>query len=480
MKKIQLIIGCILGLCIAACTEDKGNYDYTPLNDLVIQGIEGEYVVEQFSSLKIPVTIDAKGDFPEERYEYLWYIWQVNSVLTPDTLSGKKDLDVEIKSATGEYRMRYVVTDKETGVFYSTQANLTIVNSYSKGLMALSEVEGNANVTFINVINTVTEDVYYKMNGEVAGKSPRGIFYTGENENTKALVVISTADRSRVVEPADFSYLMDFSEMFYFAPEPCVMECLCKSNSGDVEYVIINGKTYRRHLVSAENMFLKYDPQLKGDYEVAPFSMCESNEPFFYDQKNKRFVHAEDGFMGNIEAGTGAFNPSAMEATMVYGIAYGDDVRAVMEDGDGQRFIIAAQKKRVFNFEPSFSIHYQVIPVRKVEADRTVAEATCFAVSSKDVDFLYCACRDKVVCVSTVTGNILATYDSFADGCTVDYMEFDRSENPERLYVGVSDGSVKAKSGSVYYLKMKSDGTLEEENHFSNVCGKVVDFEYKK
>ena len=167
------------------------------------------------------------------------------------------------------------MTDKETGVFYSTQANLTIVNSYSKGLMALSEVEGNANVTFINVINTVTEDVYYKMNGEVAGKSPRGIFYTGENENTKALVVISTADRSRVVEPADFSYLMDFSEMFYFAPEPCVMECLCKSNSGDVEYVIINGKTYRRHLVSAENMFLKYDPQLKGDYEVAPFSMCE-------------------------------------------------------------------------------------------------------------------------------------------------------------------------------------------------------------
>ena len=56
MKKIQLIIWSILVLCVGACTEDKGDYDYTPLNDLVVQGIEKDYTVEQFSSLKIPVT----------------------------------------------------------------------------------------------------------------------------------------------------------------------------------------------------------------------------------------------------------------------------------------------------------------------------------------------------------------------------------------------------------------------------------------
>ena len=40
MKKIQLIIWSILVLCVGACTEDKGDYDYIPLNDLVVQGIE--------------------------------------------------------------------------------------------------------------------------------------------------------------------------------------------------------------------------------------------------------------------------------------------------------------------------------------------------------------------------------------------------------------------------------------------------------
>ena len=74
MKKIQLIIWSILVLCVGACTEDKGDYDYIPLNDLVVQGIEKDYTVEQFSSLKIPVTITVKDGFSEDRYEYLWYI----------------------------------------------------------------------------------------------------------------------------------------------------------------------------------------------------------------------------------------------------------------------------------------------------------------------------------------------------------------------------------------------------------------------
>ena len=109
-----------------------------------------------------------------------------------------------------------------------------------------------------------------------------------------------------------------------------------------------------------------------------------------------------------------------------------------------------------------------------------IGEATCFAVSSKDIDFLYYGYQNKIVCMSTVTGNVLATYDGFEEGNKIDYIEFDRSENPNRLYVGVSNGSGKAKSGSIYYLRMSSNGSLEEENHFNNICGRVVDFEYNK
>lgn len=129
--------------------------------------------------------------------------------------------------------------------------------------------------------------------------------------------------------------MMDFSEMFYFAPDPCVMECLCKNMYGFDEYVIINGRVYNRYLSFVEDMFVKYDPQVKGDYEAAPFSIYESNDPFFYDQKGKRFIYNNYGAMISVEPASGVFNPAEMEATMVYGAAFEDNVRAVMEDADG-------------------------------------------------------------------------------------------------------------------------------------------------
>lgn len=184
--------------------------------------------------------------------------------------------------------------------------------------------------------------------------------------------------------------------------------------------------------------------------------------------------------MISVEPASGVFNPAEMGATMVYGAAFEDNVRAVMEDADGHHFVIVAQKRVEYD-DDFYNSYIRVIPIRKVDLNQTdIGEATCFAVSSKDIDFLYYGYQNKIVCMSTVTGNVLATYDGFEEGNKIDYIEFDRSENPNRLYVGVSNGSGKAKSGSIYYLRMSSNGSLEEENHFNNICGRVVDFEYNK
>ena len=57
------------------------------------------------------------------------------------------------------------------------------------------------------------------------------------------------------------------------------------------------------------------------------------------------------------------------------------------------------------------------------------AEATCFAISTKEPDFLYYAYGNKIKCVSMLTGNELSEYTMVQP---VDYMEFDKSENPDR------------------------------------------------
>lgn len=482
MKKIEGIIACLLLWGVSACTKDKGNYDYICLNDLTVGGIEKTYTVEQFDGLTIPVEIKGVKHFDPTQYDYLWYAWRVNNSANPDTLSHEKDLNTEVKIAVGEYNLRYVVTDKETGVYYTTESNLNVINSYSKGIMALSSVNGNANITFINALNRVTENAYEAVNGKVAGTHPSGIYYTGAGEDVMATVIIATQEGSKVANPSDFSAMMDFSEFFYIIPENQTMQCLCKSDWGYNEFVIVGGKIYSRQLAFADNPFQKYEPQIKGDYEAAPFSMYESNDFFFYDQKGKRFLYVSSyGSMPTLveKPTSGDFDPTDMKATMLYGAAFGEDARAVMDGDDGERFVIAINKNTGYNSDYTEQ-YIRVVPQRKVVIDQPgFADATCFAVSSYDIDFLYYATGNKIVCVGMNGGAVIAEFDGFAPSEQIDYMEFDRAENPTRLYVGVSDGSGNAKSGSIYYLKMNSNGSLEKEAYFEKVCGKIVDFEFK-
>ena len=53
MKRIKEIIGVLLLVTGIACTEDKGNYNYTPLNELTINGINKTYVAEIDSVKKV-------------------------------------------------------------------------------------------------------------------------------------------------------------------------------------------------------------------------------------------------------------------------------------------------------------------------------------------------------------------------------------------------------------------------------------------
>ena len=198
MKKIYLLLGFVV-CALASCLEDKGNELYIELNDVTVERIR-DTTVEQFTRLKIePEITTSTGEFDEENYTYLWYMYTtwVGTPTSADTLSLEKNLDVEINSIPGEYSLVFKITDKETGVMYTTEqvALVTVVNSYSKGMMALSNVNGEANVTFVNVVGSVVEDAYQKVNGEVAGKNPIGARYiTSMIAGAEKMVVIMTDD----------------------------------------------------------------------------------------------------------------------------------------------------------------------------------------------------------------------------------------------------------------------------------------------
>ena len=445
MKKIYLLL-CFVACLLASCLEDKGNDLYIELNDVTIGKIR-DTTVEQFTRLKIEPEITTRsGEFKAEDYTYLWYMYTtygMSSLTSADTLSLEKNLDTEITCIPGDYSLVFKVMDKETGITYT------------------------------------------KVNGETAGKNPTGIRYiTGMISEAEEMIVIMTDDEKggTVVKPLDMSYVMDFKDMFYIQPEVIKPQSFGTAEVTWYEYVNNNGIIYRRE--NRESGYPKYGVAVKGEYDrIAPFDFFDATGSYvawFYDQGRERFIYLNCPLQGDVmielQDMSGAFNPNNVGMQMLWGGAFGsnnklNNGRMVMEDDAGERWMLSFTSSKVDN---------QVVftPLAKIQLTYEGAREAHTFTTAQNANFLYYGYDNKIACVSFSTGNLLNVYEM--EGGNVDYIECDQVGNINQMWVGISDGSGTAKSGSIVVLEMSTDGSLKEVTRYKNVCGKVVDFEYKQ
>ena len=489
MKKIILFLA-VLPWLLVSCLEDKGNDVYVELNDVTISGLPFETTVEQFSRLQMtPEITTSTGEFNSDNYEYLWHMYITygsSNATTSDTLSFEKDLDVEISSIPGYYSLIFEVTDKETGICYISygDAYVEVINTYSKGMLALSDVNGEANVTFVNIVGSVVEDAYQKVNGEVAGKNPTGIRYiSGMLSKAEDMVVIMTDDEKggTVVKPSDMSYVMDFKDMFWFTPEVVKPQSFGASNYAYYEYLNNNGIIYRRYV--NESGYPKYGIAVEGEYDnIAPFDFFSGigvQVAWFYDQGRERFLYMkvplQYDVMITLSDVSGEFNPNNVGMQMLWGGLFGNEYaringRCVMEDDAGERYALSFTSSKNDD-GPVFT------PGKKIHLTGAGANEAHTFTTAQNANFLYYAYDNKIAWVSFATGNLYGPYE--VEGGNVDYIECDQIGDINQMWVGISDGSGAEDSGSIVVLEMSTDGSLKEVARYSNVCGKVVDFEYK-
>lgn len=481
------ILSLLTLVLLASCASDDGNYEYTTLNELTITGIEESYEIEQFTQLEITPTITGTLSYNEADYEYLWYLFIVNdrSGADADTLSREKNLNVMIsKSPSDDYSIVFQVKEKSSGRITMSQIDLQVVNTYSKGLAILSDIGGMADISFINSLDNVTQNAYEAVNGMPAGRGPIGIFHAGRKGNCGQMMAISTEDSCFMTSSTDFSYMMNFQDMFYFPSSPGRLENILHGQYGYDEYCVVDGKVYKRSIYlwdENSDPYPKYSTYLAADGTVSPIGFFNDNiTGFFYDIDNRQFIY--DNYYGLVPMSEGYgnqyFDPLDMGMDLVWGdVLLTDDeesyLRAVMRDDSGAVYVVSGLKGSDFDME-TYDSWYFINPRGKLLLTGETASATCYAMSTVDVNFLYCAFGNKITCVSILTGNTIS--ETTLDGGNIDRMEIDPN-NPSRMYVGVSDGSATANSGSVYYLAVGANGQLTVDRQFNAICGKVVDFE---
>lgn len=164
MNRLFILFMLCAGI-LTACYEDKGNYDYHPINEVTISGIEESYTREKWDLLEIAPSLV----FSLEETDQLAYCWEVNGRKVSEELKLNYGVDVDV--ADESYKCRFTVISLVDSAKYYQEFNLNVVTPYKKGLMVLSEQDEKAMLSFHS--DTYKEPVFDKW-----------VFY---NENGKYL-----------------------------------------------------------------------------------------------------------------------------------------------------------------------------------------------------------------------------------------------------------------------------------------------------
>lgn len=108
MKKNITIYLLLLAAIFFACSEDKGNYDYAPANNLKIKGIPTDTAVQSYEVLKLVPEFE-RSLLPSE--EGLVYSWTIEG----EEVATTRDLEYTIPGSlnVGKHDCRYIVTDSK-------------------------------------------------------------------------------------------------------------------------------------------------------------------------------------------------------------------------------------------------------------------------------------------------------------------------------------------------------------------------------
>ena len=184
MKTNIAIILSTLLCFLSACVEDEGNYTYTPVNEVSVNGIDERYNALAYSDV-IEIAPEIEGSVKGEdmsNYEFAWYRCYSNH--THDTISREKDLHWKADIQPGSYTLYLGVKDKDTGYNRTYSTTLNISSPYTRGFLILGNRPNTGNLVGLDMLTMVPgRDTVYVQdvfdNSKLQLKNAKSMSYTG-------------------------------------------------------------------------------------------------------------------------------------------------------------------------------------------------------------------------------------------------------------------------------------------------------------
>lgn len=197
----------LLSLSFFSCLKDKGNYEYSEINEVKVSGIDTTNVYEVFAfvdTLKIfPEIEGTKPDNGRARYTYEWKLIDAAIGGTTDgteeyVVGRDKNLQLPVTLDAKDYAGFYNVTDQIEGTTWGVEFRVRVRTLTKEGFMVLCEVNGQGRLDML--INTsateyvIARDLWKEESYEM-GK-PVAVYFNYDLRKSSTLYVAETGTYS--------------------------------------------------------------------------------------------------------------------------------------------------------------------------------------------------------------------------------------------------------------------------------------------
>lgn len=313
MKLKNILVG--LAVCaFVACSEDKGNYDYTDINEVTVTNVEDGKLYTKIAfvdNLTFDPQIESTfGNTNESDYEYEWKLIpegedfdQIEDV-EGMTISRERKIDLPVTFDPGKYSGFFIVKDKETGVGWTTRFKLHVKSMTSEGWMVLCDNQGESRMDIVFNVSEeedlVARDIWNAEDFR-AGK-PLRLFYNYILGGEVAMLV--TDKGTYCLDRKDMHAGEDNNLIWRFGSMPSSIRLTASAMSMwavDNYWMIVDDKhdMYRLNLSDYGSVFefpINYSNQER--FDAAPFVGVRFDRNYadgvapgvLYDATNQRFM----------------------------------------------------------------------------------------------------------------------------------------------------------------------------------------------
>lgn len=489
MKNLIYIIGLLF--LVVACYDDKGNYDYSKINEIRVELPESYGLRLADTTLVIRPVISQNL---REKYEHLRFMWQCSksnyaSIPNGDTL-GYGDtvaikIDPDADRVDYNYYLRLNIYDEESGILHPYQTRVQITKPYQGAWMVLHKQAGETRLGAVEHVGEqvqVLPDVYYPATGKKLRGEPQllvchnmiqtsylwDIEPVGSAFGHNILMIVTDDPKesgvynylnnfekwdslSRLVAPA-YRNLINYQNISLLQGEQGYTVCL----SDGVFYQGNNGlKLYKAPVAD----------DVTGDMYLSRGAACAFT-PIFYDKTGRRFLW----FYGTGSGRDASIYPDRFDESLEnsqklqlipsrpdnvqYGVVDPNNVpedREVLYIGTGYRYNVSSasgiycyafakgtgDKSYVYEFssygvwsgrERAFTGFYEI------DTPSGIDENTCFASSIAYNGILFYASGNKVYRLDFSQSKGSPTLIYQHEGGDVSTMKFAKTEVPSGEY----------------------------------------------